>query len=60
MFEKITNFYFEVNERCLEAANGGIDMLMMGDDMGPQEGLPISPETFRTFIEPPISPSMSN
>jgi len=55
LFDKITDFYFEVNKRCLEAANGGIDILMMGDDMGTQEGLLISPEIFRTFIKPHLS-----
>ncbi len=55
LFEKITDFYLEVNRRCFEAAGDRIDIFMMGDDMGTQEGLLVSPRIFRHFIKPCLS-----
>jgi len=52
LFEEITGFYLEVNRRCFEAAGDRIDIFMMGDDMGTQEGLLVSPRIFRHFIKP--------
>jgi len=55
LFEKITDFYLEVNQHCFEAVGGGIDIFMMGDDMGTQEGLLVSPKIFRNFIKPRLA-----
>ncbi len=52
LYEKITNFYLEVNRRCFEAAGDQIDIFMIGDDMGTQQGLLVSPRIFREYIKP--------
>ena len=52
IFRRITDFYLEYARRTLEAAGGGIDVLMMGDDFGTQKGLFMSPEMWRRFLRP--------
>lgn len=52
IFEKIAAFYLEYTRRTLEAAGGGIDILMMGDDFGTQKGLFMSPAMWRRFLRP--------
>ncbi|MBD3306552.1 hypothetical protein GF339_09140 [candidate division KSB3 bacterium] len=44
--EKRHQFYMEVTERTLQAADGRIDMVLCGDDFGTQRDLLISPRTF--------------
>jgi len=49
MFEE---FYYEKTKRTLEAANGKIDVVCIGDDLGTQNGLLISPASFdKLFAE---------
>ncbi len=43
---------YEVTRRTLEAAQGGIDVLAMGEDLGTQRGPTISLELFRKQIRP--------
>jgi uroporphyrinogen decarboxylase len=43
---------FEVTRRTVEAAQGGIDFLWLGEDLGTQIGPTISPELFRKHIRP--------
>jgi len=52
IFQKITAFYLEYARRTFEAAGGGIDILMMGDDFGTQKGLFMSPQMWRRFLRP--------
>jgi uroporphyrinogen decarboxylase len=52
LFQKITTFYLEYARRTFEAAHGGIDIFMMGDDFGTQQGLFMSPEMWRQFLRP--------
>ncbi|MCM8829780.1 MAG: hypothetical protein NC824_02115 [Candidatus Omnitrophica bacterium] len=52
LFTKISNFYMELNRRIFEAAKGRIDILLIGDDIGTQDGLLISPDKIREFIIP--------
>ena len=52
IFQRITAFYLEYARRTLEAAGGGIDVFMMGDDFGTQKGLFMSPEMWRRFLRP--------
>jgi uroporphyrinogen decarboxylase len=52
IFQKIAAFYLEYTRRTLEAAGGGIDILMMGDDFGTQKGLFMSPDMWRRFLRP--------
>lgn len=54
MFSKITEFYLEINKRILDAAQGRIDILLIGDDFGTQNGLLISPEMIKKFAIPYI------
>lgn len=52
IFEKITEFYLEYNRRVFEAAQGGIDLFMSGDDYGTQSGLFVRYETWKRFFAP--------
>lgn len=52
LFEEITEFYTEVNKRILKAGSGKIDILLIGDDLGTQDNLIMSPEMLRQFIFP--------
>lgn len=49
---QIKAFYLAYLERILEAAKGKIDIVLTGDDFGSQRGLLVSPNTWRTLIEP--------
>lgn len=42
----------EVTERTLEAAQGGIDLLAMGEDLGTQRGPTIGLDLFRKHVRP--------
>jgi uroporphyrinogen decarboxylase len=42
----------EVAQRTLEAANGGIDILWLGEDLGTQDRQMISMEVFRRHVRP--------
>jgi uroporphyrinogen decarboxylase len=42
----------EVTRRTLEAAQGGIDLLQLGEDLGTQRGPTISPALYRKHIRP--------
>lgn len=46
------NFYYEYCRRCLEAGNGRIDILYLGEDLGSQKGPTISPACFDAFFRP--------
>lgn len=50
IFEKLRAFYSEYLVRIMEAASGGIDIVLTGDDFGTQQGLMLSPGMWRTFI----------
>ncbi len=52
IFQQIADFYMEYARRTLEAANGGIDIFMTGDDFGTQKGLFMSPDMWRRFLRP--------
>ena len=51
IFQHITAFYIEYENRILEAARGKIDILVTGDDFGMQNGLMISPSMWRERLE---------
>ena len=55
LFRRITDFYLAVNERIFEACRGMVDLLLIGDDLGTQNGLLISPEMIRRFILPHLA-----
>ena len=52
IFEKIAEFYLEYNRRVFEAARGGIDIFMSGDDFGTQSGLFVRYEMWKRFFAP--------
>jgi len=52
LFRRIAEFYLEYARRTFEAAGGGIDIFMTGDDFGTQNGLFVSPEMWRDFLRP--------
>ena len=50
VFSNIRNFYLAYAERILEAANGKLDILLMGDDFGAQTGPLLSVEMWHNFL----------
>jgi len=52
LFGRISDFYQQYARRTFEAAGGGIDIFMTGDDFGTQHGPFVSPEMWRRFIMP--------
>ena len=52
LFQRVAEFYLEYARRTFEAAGAGIDIFMMGDDFGTQNGLFMSPEMWRSFLRP--------
>lgn len=50
--DRIAGFYNEYLRRILEAANGGIDVVVTGDDFGTQESLLCKPTVWRQMLQP--------
>jgi uroporphyrinogen decarboxylase len=50
--EKIVDFYLQAGEIFFTAAQGRLDAVLIGNDMGSQRGLMLSPELIRRFILP--------
>ena len=48
----ITNVYLGMNKRMFEASKGKLDICYMGDDYGTQQGMMMSPNTWRKLIKP--------
>lgn len=55
LFRRISDFYLEYFRRVLTAADGAIDIMMMGDDFGTQKGPFISPAMWCKFLKPGFS-----
>ena len=51
MLEHIVHYYLEYNRRVFEAAGDTIDVFFMGDDMGTQTSLWLSPRHYRQFFK---------
>jgi len=51
IFRHITEYFLDYNRRVFEAANGSIDIFMMGDDFGTQAGPMMPPKIWREFLE---------
>lgn len=49
---RIAEFYAEYMIRILQAADGGIDVFVTGDDFGMQEGMLVAPSLWRELLEP--------
>jgi uroporphyrinogen decarboxylase len=52
MIDRMLDVQFEVTRRTLEAADGGIDFMWIGEDLGTQIAPLISVELFRKHIRP--------
>ena len=52
IFDRRFDFYYEFARRTLEAGKGKIDIFWVGDDMGSQQGLMISPRSWRRVFKP--------
>ncbi len=50
--ERKSTILLEVTRRTLEAAQGGVDVLWLGEDLGTQRGPLISPKLYRKHIRP--------
>lgn len=50
--EKVMEFYLKANEIFYEATKGKLHAVLIGNDMGSQRGLMLSPEMVRRFIIP--------
>jgi len=50
VFDHIRTFYNAYAERIFEAANGKLDIVLMGDDFGSQNGPLVSPEMWTAFL----------
>ena len=50
-FDKLGEFFVEFTRRTLEAADGGIDIVCVQDDMGTQAGPLISPDLYRRYFK---------
>ena len=52
LIERKQEIELEVMRRTLEAAEGGVDLFWMGEDLGSQIGPMISPALYRKYIRP--------
>jgi uroporphyrinogen decarboxylase len=52
MMEERFKFFYDLEQRILEAADGLIDVYCSGEDLGTQNGLVISPRTYNRFFAP--------
>jgi uroporphyrinogen decarboxylase len=52
ILEHIFQFYYHSNRKLYEAANGGIDVLYMAEDLGSQSGPLVSMEVYHKFLMP--------
>lgn len=50
--DKIVEFYLKANEIFFEATKGSLDAVLIGNDMGSQLGLMLSPKLIRQFVIP--------
>lgn len=50
--EKIMDFYLKANEIFFEATKGKLHAVLIGNDVGSQRGLMLSPELIRQFVIP--------
>lgn len=51
LFDAIAQYFFEYIRRVFQASKGKIDIFMMGDDMGTQNGPMISVDMWRKFFK---------
>ena len=54
IIDKRVDMYYQMCKKSLEAANGKIDILYLGEDLGTQKGTTMSPACFDSFFRPRI------
>jgi uroporphyrinogen decarboxylase len=52
VIDRITEFYFAANKIVLDATEGMLDAVLLGNDFGSQTGLMVRPEHLREFVFP--------
>jgi uroporphyrinogen decarboxylase len=54
IIRKRVDYFYDISRRALEAGEGKIDILWIGEDLGTQKGPTVSPATFDRFFRPVI------
>ncbi|MDD3366834.1 MAG: uroporphyrinogen decarboxylase family protein [Sphaerochaetaceae bacterium] len=54
LFERITDYYYEVTRRTFEQSKDAIDIFFIGNDLGAQTGPLLSVELFKQFLVPSL------
>jgi len=49
LMDKIVNYHFKIGKKLVEL---GVDIILIGDDVGMQNGMLISPKIWRKFLKP--------
>ncbi|MCD6232734.1 methyltransferase [Candidatus Aerophobetes bacterium] len=52
LLDMLTEVHLQDLEKVIQAVDGAVDILQMGDDLGMQKGMQISPEMYRRFFKP--------
>ena len=52
VIDKIVDFYLEANEIFYKATEGMIDAVLIGNDLGSQQGLMLSPDLIKSLVLP--------
>lgn len=52
MMDKSTNLAIEINKALLDEVGEYLDLVLVGDDLGHQQGLIMSPDMYRELIKP--------
>ena len=52
VIDRITDFYLAANEIFYRAAEGKVEMVLIGNDFGSQTGLMVAPDLLRKFVFP--------
>jgi uroporphyrinogen decarboxylase len=52
LLDMLTEIHLENLEQVVQAVGSSVDILQMGDDLGMQTGMQISPEMYRRFFKP--------
>jgi len=56
IFGHVRDFYMDYAQRIFDAADGQLDMLLMGDDFGSQNGPLVSPAMWVEFLQEGFAP----
>ncbi len=54
LLQRVLDFQLRFIDKMMNASDGGLDFIRIGDDYGTQRGLLIGPEPWRRFIKPAL------